>query len=170
MSDTVSIGRIVKAHGIRGGLIVRPATAGSDVLLEVDKVALGTAGLRRVLKAQWQGKAVLLQLDGVTDRNAAEALVGTELLVDKAALPPPDEGEFYEADLVGLEVVDAISGRRYGDVSSLESGPTLSWLVVNCGGREVLVPFTEGLVEVEMASRRVLVKPPEGLFDGDTVG
>ncbi len=170
MGDLVSIGRIVKAHGIRGGLIARPASDGSDVLLSMKALSLGSAGSRRVLKAQWQGKAVLLQLDGVSDRNAAEALVGTELLVDKAALPPPDEGEFYEADLVGLSMVDAVNGRSYGRVISLESGPVLSWLVVECDGRDVLVPFTEGLVAVEMAAGRILVRPPEGLFDGDTAG
>lgn len=171
MAELAVVGRIVKAHGIRGGVMARPAADGSDVLLHVPSVTLEQGGQRRVwkvLKAQFMGHQVLLQLEGLTDRNAAEAMVGAQVLLDKAALPPPDPGEYYRDDLVGLAVVGK-DGRSYGRVVELETSPVQEWLVVEVEGRQVLVPFTEGLVEVDEEGGRVVVDAPEGLFDPDSV-
>lgn len=171
--ELARVGRIVKPHGIRGGVIARPESDGSDVLLHLSSITVDKGGSRRpvkVLRAQWQGKQILLQLEGLADRNAAEALVGADLLVDPALLPEPDAGEYYRDDLVGLVVVGKADGRRYGPVVELESSPMQEWLVVDFEGRQVLVPFTEGFVEVDEENGLILVDPPEGLFEGETVG
>jgi 16S rRNA processing protein RimM len=161
------VGKIVKPHGIKGALIARPSADGSDVLLHVATVTLehhGRREPRQVRTAQWQGKQILLALDGVPDRTAAEALVGASLLISADELPEPDEGEYYRTDLIGLDVVRP-NGEKVGRVVELETSPMQEWLVVDVGGRTVLVPFTEPLIEVDLEGKRIVVDAPEGLFD-----
>lgn len=165
--EAIEVGRVVRAHGVRGGLLVRPASEGSDVLLLVPAVELDHAGRRerrKVTSARPQGKGILLQLEGVTDRNGAEALAGAGLWLREDELPPPEEGEYYVADLMGLSVVTP-SGEPRGRVVDLESSPAQDWLVVERDGARLLIPFTEGLVEVEFEAGRVVVDGPEDLFD-----
>jgi len=168
VSDLVLVGRVVKAHGLRGAVIVRPASDGSDVLLRVRTVQLGPADQTRacrVWRAQWQGRQLMLTLDGVADRNAAEAMVGTELWLDRRKMPPPDDDEFYVAALVGLPVVDRSTGHAYGAVVGVESSPVQHWLQVQTSGSTVLVPLTDGLVQVDREAGCIRVNAPEGLFD-----
>jgi len=165
--DLVSIARIVRAHGIRGGVVARPASDGSDVLLDLEQVTLSRppgATTHRVRRAGWLGRQILLELDGVPDRNAAEALVGSEVVVPKEALPPAGEGEFYVDQLVGLEVRGG-DGKTVGHVTAIESASLQTWLVVDVGGEARLVPFTDGLVAVDMGAGVVRVDAPDGLFD-----
>jgi 16S rRNA processing protein RimM len=167
VSDLVSIARIVRAHGIRGGVVARPASDGSDVLLHLEQVDLRRPGgttTHRVRRSGWLGRQILLELDGIPDRNAAEAMVGAEAVVPKAALPPAGEDEFYVDQLVGLEVRDG-SGKTVGRVAGIEAASLQTWLVVDIAGASRLVPFTEGLVSVDLVSRVVRVDAPEGLFD-----
>ncbi len=166
-----AVGRLVRAHGLKGAVVARPASDGSDVLLQVEQVVVEHAGertRRRVRAARRLGRQVLLELEGIEDRTRAESLVGAALLLSSDELPPPAEGEIYRRDLVGLEVVGK-DGQRYGTVVDLESSPAQEWLLVDCGGREVLVPFTEGLVTVDLPAGRVVVDAPEGLFEGEAV-
>ncbi len=165
------VGRIVRAHGLKGAVVARPASEGSDVLLHVEAVTVehdGRRESRRVRSARWLARQIVLELDGAADRNEAEALVGATLLLSPDELPAAGEGELYRSELVGLEVVGP-DGRRFGRVVDLESSPVQEWLVVDVGGREVLVPFTRGLVRVERAAGRVVVDAPEGLFEGEAV-
>lgn len=167
MSDLVAIALIVRPHGVRGALVARPASDGSDVLLALRQLDLrrpGATTRHRVRRAGWLGRQVLLEVDGIVDRNAAESLVGAEVVVPKSALPPPAAGEFYVDQLVGLAVEDG-EGRTVGAVRGVESAVVQTWLVVDVEGREVLVPFTEGLVTVDLPGRTVRVAAPEGLFD-----
>lgn len=173
MASLAVVGFVVRAHGIRGALLVKPASDGSDVLLGLSALTVRRAGVdvrRKVLEAAPQGSLLRLRLEGVGDRNAAEALARAELLCSAAELPAAAAGEFYRHELVGLDVVSKADGRSRGKVVELESSPLQEWLVVSDGSSQVLVPFTEGLVEVDLPGRRVVVDAPEGLFDGEAVG
>jgi len=115
---------------------------------------------------------VVARLDGVADRNAAEALIGTQLYVPRAALPAPDEEEFYHADLIGL-TVEAPDGTVLGKVTALHdfgAGDLLE--VALAAGGSVLWPFTRQVVPVvDVAGGRVVVDPPhetEVKSPGDT--
>lgn len=165
----VEIGTIVRAHGLRGEVVVRPAAAGADSLLRVSRVSLDSGGQRRAVeirRARLQGKGVALTLAGVEDRTAAEALAGARLFVDAAELPPPEEGEYYEEELIGLAVV-APDGRPLGKVTELESAGAQTWFVVETPTGSSLVPFTEPLVRVDLPGRRLVVDAPEGLLEGE---
>ena len=114
------------------------------------------------------GKDMLIaRLKGVADRNAAEALRNLRLYVPRDRLAEPEEDEFYYADLVGLAVTTpdgnslgtAISVQNFGAGDLLEIAPS-------AGGPSMLVPFTKAAVPVvDLAGRRIVIDPPEGLFD-----
>ena len=118
-------------------------------------------------------KGVVARLAGVADRNAAEALKGVELYVERERLPPAAEGEFYHADLIGLTAVD----RRGQDASARSSpcrtsAPATCWRSASPARRETeLVPFTDAFVpEVDIAARRsggALPMPDESRRDGE---
>ena len=108
-----------------------------------------------------RGGMVIATLDGVADRNAAEALKGLRLYVSKDALPAPEEDEFYHADLLGMEVVQA--GQTIGTVKSIIPAGATEVLEIDRGpGREtLLVPFTKAAVpDIDIGAGRLTVDPP----------
>jgi len=166
-SRTAWVGTVAKALGLRGEVVVRLATPGSDVLGGVERVVVESeVEERRILRTRAEHAGVALALEGIGDRTAAERLVGRRIGVDRAALPPAAPGEFYVADLVGLAVV-LPDGRSIGRVARLESAGDRHWLEVEHAGGRSLVPFSEPLVRVEMQERRVVVDAPDGLFESE---
>ena len=105
---------------------------------------------------------VIVRIDGVSDRNAAEALRGTRLYVARAVLPEPEEGAFYHADLIGLSVV-SVGGETLGRVTSVHdfgAGDLVEY--VDASGGQHILPFTLAMVpEVDLAGGRMVVYPPE---------
>ena len=113
-----------------------------------------------------QKGVVLAQIEGIADRDAAEALKGVRLYVDRDRLPQPEEEEFYHADLLGLDAV-LPDGSPLGKVSGFHDyGAGESLEIARTGGTPVLVPFTKAAVPViDLAARRVVIDPPAGLLD-----
>ncbi len=160
----VRLGKVVRAVGLKGYLGV----AGSEgALAEAEVVVLRRGSsepeLRRVIEARPQGRLWAVRLEGVADRSAAEELVGAELLVPREKLGEAGEGRFFWADLEGLPVVTA-SGEAVGTVTGLYATGGTDVLVVTGERGEKLVPLAP-YVEVDLAGRRVVVDPPEGLLD-----
>ena len=165
----MAVGEIVAAHALRGAVRVRayhpPApslASGAVVVLARDDAQHE----RRILSAApFRGTLVLVQLDGVTDRNAAEALVGSEVLVPIRDLPPPGEDEFYYHEIEGFEV-ETVSGERLGVV--VETFPTGAndVLVVRGPGGEQLIPVIADVVRtIDRPGRRIVIAPLPGLLD-----
>ena len=103
---------------------------------------------------------VIAALDGVADRNAAEGLRGLRLYVAKDVLPPPDEDEFYHADLLGLEAVQ--DGEPVGTVRSVIPAGETEVLEIDrgLGEQSLLVPFTRAAVpEIDLAGGRLTIDP-----------
>lgn len=116
--------------------------------------------------------AVLVRIDGVDDRTAAEALKGTRLYVSREKLPPPEDEEFYHADLLGLDVV-LPDGSAFGMVAAVHRLGAGDALEINRGPdeRPVVVPFTQDAVpEVDIKGGRVVVDPPPDLEDDADTG
>jgi 16S rRNA processing protein RimM len=105
-----------------------------------------------------QGKGIVAELPGVDDRDAAMALVGTEIWVARSALPAAKPGEYYWCDLEGLEVV-TVEGRSLGKVSHLVATGANDVLVVNDAERERLIPFLVGqfVTQVDLEGARITV-------------
>ncbi|HYY53327.1 MAG TPA: ribosome maturation factor RimM [Myxococcales bacterium] len=159
MSRLLAVGRVARAHGVRGRLLITPYNADSEALRRVRRLWVGEREFE-VDRAERVNLGYLVALRGVADRDQADALKGNEVRVDRAELPALEEGEMYAVDLIGYEVSDP-QGTVHGVVEDLEeAGP--QDLLRLAGG--ALVPL--GLVkEVLPQARRIVVDAPEGLFD-----
>ena len=159
MAKLLAVGRVARAHGVRGRVLIAPYNADSEGLERVRRLWLGGREFE-VERAERVHLGYLVALRGVLDRDRAAALRGQEVQVDRAELPALEEGEMYAVDLIGYQVADA-EGTVRGVVEGVEeAGP--QDLLKLAGG--VLVPL--GLVrEVSTESRRIVVDAPEGLFD-----
>jgi 16S rRNA processing protein RimM len=160
----VRIGKVVRALGLQGHLGVA-GSEGALGALEAVTLRLGDAepARRRIEEARPQGRLWAVKVEGVSDRTAAERLVGAEVLVEREELPDPGEHRMFWADLEGLEVVTA-AGEAVGRVTGLMETGAVDVLVVTGPEGERLVPLAP-YVAVDRAARRIVVDPPEGLLD-----
>jgi 16S rRNA processing protein RimM len=155
----VTIGTVVGTHGVHGTVRVRPTGTGEHLR---EGVIPSVAGARRPIKSvRVTPKGFLLGLKGIDDRRAAAALKGEALILDRADLDNPEEGDFYVADLVGLTAVGE-AGTPLGKVAETFETAAHEVLVVHTPDGDVLVPFTmEHVPGVDLGSGRVDVRPPE---------
>lgn len=165
--DFVCVGAIAAAHGIRGEVKVKSFTADP---LDVGAYGPLTTDRGLVLKLKplrEQGDGVIARVDGIEDRNAAEALRGLKLFVPRAQLPETqDEDEFYHADLLGLGVEDQ-SGVKIGRIRSIQdfgAGDMLE-ITLEQGGSAFLSFTREMVPTVDIKAGRVIAVPPEGWLD-----
>lgn len=166
----VIVGRIGRAHGIRGEVAVQVHTDDPDGRFAVGS-ALRTeppgAGPLVVAATRWHSGRLLIRFQGVTDRSGAEALRGVGLLAEQRLEEPlADPEEFYDNQLVGLTAV-TVGGESVGVVSDVIHLPGQDLLAVRRpGGAEALVPFVADLVPaVDLPGRRLVIDPPKGLLD-----
>lgn len=158
----------MRAHGLRGAVRVRPASGiakeTAAALGAVDSLYLDDAPVK-LLRVRPEMEDLLLELEGVSDRDAAEALRGRSFYVERGALPPPDEDEVYLADLVGCEVV-APDGKAIGVVTGTYDSGGQDVLIVDASGKEVLLPFIEPmLLDVDLEARRITYDAPDGMIE-----
>lgn len=165
--DRVCVGVVVGAHGIRGDIRVKSFTADPDHLTAYGPLfdEAGQKRFRLILVGRGKG-VVICRAEGVDDRNGAEALKGTRFFLDRSALPPPEEDEFYHADLIGLPVTFA-DGEAVGEITGLYDFGAGDLLEIRrVGGALAMLPFTRAVVPViDVAARRVVIERLDGLFD-----
>ena len=172
--DLLVVGRIGKPQGIRGEVTVEVRTDAPDERFADGALLLTEPperGPLRVASRRDQNGRLVVAFEQVPDRNAAEALRDTLLLVDAATLPPTDDpDEFHDMQLVGLRAEQA-DGSQLGEVSEVLHLPHGDVLVVrrpggSGGSPEVLVPFVAAMVPVvDVAGGRVVLELPEGLLE-----
>jgi 16S rRNA processing protein RimM len=119
---------------------------------------------RKVLEARPQGKLWAVELEGTSDRNGAEGLVGWEVLAERGEMGEAGEGSHYWADLEGLPVV-TVDGDAVGTVTGLYQTGGVDVLVVTGPRGESLIPLAP-YTQVDLAAGRIVVDPPEGLLGG----
>jgi 16S rRNA processing protein RimM len=171
----IIVGRVRKAHGIRGELLVEPITDAPDaVFVSGRRLFAGTATgapspdgqALHVTAVRQHMDSVRLTLREVPDRTSAELWRGRYLLVPQDELPPPAEDEVYLHDLPGM-AVQHVDGRALGvvvDTYELPHGLMLDVRPVN-GGPTYFIPWSDDvLVQVDEAARLITVHPPEGLL------
>jgi 16S rRNA processing protein RimM len=165
----VTIARVLRSRGNRGEVAAEDL-GGRDRFLAGESFTLRTPGgeLRDVtLEGAWrhQGRLVL-KFAGVDTIGAAESLRGCEVQVRRGELGPAPPGQYYFEDLIGCRVIEAGTERLVGEVEDvLETGASLL-LQVRSGGREILIPFAEGIcVDIAPAEKSIRVRLPEGLED-----
>lgn len=167
--DLILVGRIARAHGNRGQVIVNLEsdfaedrfTIGRELMVGTEHARI----TRRITAVRFHQGRPVLTFDGVSTMNDAEALAGADLWMSGAEIAPLPDGTFYRHDLVGCEVRDA-SGATVGQVTAVEGPIHQSRLVVQGRRGEVLIPLVaEICVKIDPASREIVVNPPEGLLD-----
>jgi 16S rRNA processing protein RimM len=163
------VGRIVRPHGLRGDVVVHPET---DFIEERfrpgasfwSRSAAGDEQLT-IRAARVQGGRPVVGFERVSSVEQAEDLVGRELRVPEDALQPLGEGTYYLHQLEGCRVVTT-GGDEVGTVAKVEGGVGGSRLVVEGTRGEILIPLASDIcVEIDVAAKRIVVEPPEGLLD-----
>lgn len=167
MDDLLLVGRVARAHGIRGQVIVNPETDFTDERFKAGATLLVGAEARpmRIITARLQQGRPVIGLEGIESINDAASLAGAELKMPVEALGALPAGTFYRHELVGCEVQDT-EGRIIGDVAAVEGPMEGSRLVINAPHGEVLIPLVADIcVEVDPKARRIRVAAPEGLIE-----
>jgi 16S rRNA processing protein RimM len=161
--DRILLGRIAGAHGIRGEVLIKTFTAAPENIGAYGPLSDETGTRTFKLKsARATPKGVVARLQGVDDRNGAEALRGIALYIERDRLPEAAEDEFYHADLVGLTAVDG-DGKPVGEIVAVQNYGAGDLLEIRLAGssKTELVPFTDAAVpQVDVAARRVVVLMP----------
>jgi len=168
------VGRLVKAHGLKGALKVELYTddpdgrfvPGAVFTLQVPESSPWHGKTVTVREFRWMNSHPVVFLDGIDDRTGAESIVRAILWIDEDETPAAEDDAWYDHQLVGLDVVrdDIVVGR----VARVDHLPAQDLLIVTSAGdeREILVPFVKAIVpEVDLDARRVVVTPPAGLFE-----
>jgi 16S rRNA processing protein RimM len=156
---------VIGAHGIGGAVVVRVAVV--DSVLEKARIVFVAGRGVGVVAARAAGRGrVVLRLAGIEDRDAALALRGAEVEVEREALPALAAGEYYRCDIVGLGVWFD-DGREIGVVTDvIETGANDVFVVRGADGREVLVPvIADVVVAIDLGAGRVTIRTVPGLFD-----
>jgi 16S rRNA processing protein RimM len=169
VGDVVAVGRIGKAHGIRGDAFVEPwsdAPHERFVPGSVFETEPAGRGPLTVATARDHSGKLVVHFEGYDDRNAVETIRGTVLVMPAAARPVLDDpDEFYDTDLIGL-AVRTVAGQELGPVTDVLHSPADSLLSIDWDGREVLVPFRKEFVPtVDIAGGFIEVDPPDRLLE-----
>lgn len=155
----VVLGRIVGLYGVLGWVKVHSDTQPRENILGYSPWRVQMGGQwqpMRLLGGRRQGKGVVAQLEGCTDRDRARELLGCPIAIERRQLPAPAEGETYWTDLVGMILVNR-DGAELGRVVSLFETGANNVMVVE-GERQLLVPFIDGVVlDVDHESGRLQV-------------
>ena len=163
----ICVGQIVGAHGVRGLVKLASFTEAPEAITQYGALTdeagarVFSVALVGANKGHW-----IARVDNVDDRDIAQALSGTRLFVDRDRLPPPDEDEFYHADLIGLRA-ELPDGTALGTVAAIHNfgaGDIIE--IVLPSGKRPLLPFDrETVPEIDPAVGRLVIDPPPGLLD-----
>ena len=167
----VAVGQVLRPWGLGGEVRVRPLTDRPEERFGALRECVlwdPRADRRepcRVASCRFEGETVLIRMEGVTSPEAAQRLTGRLLAVAQEDVLPAPEGHFYPWEMAGA-VVETRDGRRVGEFVRVEGSEGQPLWVVAEGGREHLVPAVpEIVVDVNVAERRIVIDPPEGLLE-----
>ncbi|NJM30607.1 MAG: 16S rRNA processing protein RimM [Rhizobiales bacterium] len=160
----ILLGIITGAHGIRGEVKLRSFTADPQAIAQYGPLQTKSGDTIEIIRLKPQKDHFIAALKGVTGRNRAEALRGTELFVAREKLPPTDETEIYVSDLIGRPVVS--NGTVIGEVVGIENYGAGDLLDVKLPGRRgtVLIPLGGDFIS-SIANGTITVDLPEGYLD-----
>ncbi len=164
--DHVAVGYVLRAHGVRGNVLIKPLTDNPNRFKEIDEIMIERAGRiesHRVTEKTDSPKGWILRFDGIETRDEAEKLKGAYLLIRTEELPELEEGSYYDFDLVGIEVF-TVSGEKLGQIIEIEKYPANDVYVVEGDAGKLMLPATLEVVrKVDMDNKRMEVELLDGL-------
>lgn len=162
----ILIGKVLRPHGLKGDLWIRYYNPDPLFLFNYKSILLKDArrGIIRDFKIKWiliKEKGIILSLNGVSDRKAAERWAGSDIYVKVEDLPRLGPGEYYYKDVIGMDVFDA-SGELLGKVVNIISTASNDVYVIEGPKGELMLPAVEGVIqEVSIEKNKMIVKVPE---------
>jgi 16S rRNA processing protein RimM len=159
----ICVGAIAGAHGVKGLVKIKSFTEEPDGVAAYGPLSDEAGEREFTLALTGRAKGLIIaRIDGVEDRNMAEALRGTRLYVERAALPPTAEEAYYHTDLIGLEAV-GMDGEPVGEVKALYNYGAGDLIEIQRRDKDLLLlPFTKAAVpEVDLEGGRLVVREPE---------
>jgi 16S rRNA processing protein RimM len=165
----VTLARLLRARGIRGEISADGMGTRLSRFEELGPCTLyGPGGSERKVEIEsvWEHRnQPVFKFRGIDTMTDAEQIQGYELRIPLEERAPAPEGEYFHSDLIGCEVIDK-NGGRVGSVTSWEDFGGTGILVVDSGGKEMMVPFASSICkEIDVAGKRIVVELPEGLRD-----
>jgi 16S rRNA processing protein RimM len=160
------VGVIAGAHGVRGEVRVKSFTADPDALVDYGPFTDKKGDTEFVFEVTGRSRGMLLgRVNGVKDRDLADAQRGTELYIDRDMLPQPEEDEFYYADLTGLAVV-LEDGSAFGVVRAVQEYGAGDMIEIALNdGQTTLLPFTRAIFPtIDLAAGRLVAVVPEDTY------
>ncbi|HET7606790.1 MAG TPA: ribosome maturation factor RimM [Sphingomicrobium sp.] len=152
----IALAAIAGAHGVKGELRLKLFTDSAESLARHGNLYVGGVE-RRLVGVRDGGKTAVARFEGIADRSAAEALHGALVEIDRSALPPLEEGEYYHADLIGLPATDR-EGNAVGTVTTVENYGAGDLLEIEfADGKTSLIPFKDGIADLQEG--RIVVDP-----------
>jgi len=174
--NQLRVGRLVKAHGLKGALKLELYTddpdgrfvPGAVFTLQVPAASPWHGKTVTVREFRWMNTHPVVFFEDIDDRDGAESLVRAILWIDQDDAAPAEDDAWFDHQLVGLDVVR--DGVSVGRVVRVDHFPAQDLLIVHPVGTdadtEVLVPFVAAIVpEVDLEGGRLIVTPPAGLFE-----
>jgi len=172
-STRLRVGRLTKAHGLKGAIKIelytddpdRRFVPGAVFSLQVPETSAWHGKTLELLELKWFNSHPVAFFKGVTDRSAAESLLKAILLIEHdPAEAPEEEDAWYDHQLIGLAVMR--DGAKVGTVARLDHLPAQDLLHVETDAGDVMVPFVKAIVpSVDIAGGTLTVTPPPGLFE-----
>jgi len=168
--DLVMIGEVVKPHGIRGEVKVYSYSGRPENFENYKKIVLqaqteSRTDIYNVVKSREQGSLAILELEGVSSREAAETLQGSTVWLMKDDFQRLEPDEYYWHQLENLLVITE-SGRELGRVTRLFSTPAHDIMVVTGKGHEYLIPVNADIIcNIDDQGGKITISPPAGLLD-----
>ena len=163
------VGRIGRVHGVRGEVTVEVRTDSPEERFQVGTtISTDPAkfGPLTITGQRWHNGILLITFDGVSDRGAAEKIKNV-LLMAEVDISERDPDEFHVQLLIG-STIELINGTVLGTIDDVLTNKGQNLLSFMRGGKQVLIPFVKAIVPtVDIASRKVVITPPEGLIDED---
>ena len=162
-TQRICVGAIAGAQGVRGAVRIKTFTEEPRGISAYGGLTDERGHPIEISVKELRGDLVIAAVEGVNDRDAAQALKGTRLYVPRTALPETGTEEFYHADLLGL-AVETVDGTPFGKVQAVHDFGAGDVLEIATDGRTVMVPFTrEAVPDVDLGAQRLVVDPPPGL-------
>lgn len=170
--EYLECGRVCNAHGVRGTLKVDPWCDSPKVLASRKRVFLAEkdGGYKeiKVLSSSVSGALVLLTLEGIETREDAVAMKNTILYLHREDIPLK-KGEVLIADMIGLSVIDASSGRVYGEIINVTDAPRGKLYYIKTPSGEVIYPSGEQFIKEIVPEVGMYITPIAGFFDEDEI-
>ena len=169
--DAILVGVVARTHGNRGEVIVNsetdfPAERFTEGAQLMTRAKDGTPGTLEVASMRMHQGRPVIRFKGIASMNDAELLAGTELRIaeDDRDAELLEQGQYFHRDLIGCAVVTE-TGDPIGEVRAVEGDGNATRLVVRSRRTEVLIPFADEICTVDVANKRIIVRPPEGLLE-----